>query len=153
MTGITLGQFSHFVDYMIEAMQGRGAMHTQSIYREVERVCDQRGRKLPLEWKSEIRQTLQAHCRGSKQWDGRDDFFVSHRRSYWSCKLTLPQAEVESGAGRGEAISLNSKESFGKGARMPAVKETDVGAAFELVIEALANVQKTINERGAKAFR
>ena len=45
---------------------------------------------LPPNWESEVLQTLQAHCPGRPQHNGRDDFFVWHGRGYWSCKITSP---------------------------------------------------------------
>jgi hypothetical protein len=65
-------------------------MSNQSIYREVKDVCKRHGRRLPSNWESEVRQTLQAHCPGRPQ--HRDDFFVWHSKGYWSCKVTSPTA-------------------------------------------------------------
>jgi len=72
--------------YLIWAME----VSNQAIYREVKNVCKKYGRLLPSNWESEIRQTLQAHCPGRPQHNGRDDFFVWHGRGYWSCKVTSP---------------------------------------------------------------
>jgi hypothetical protein len=78
------------VQYLISAMEGRGVMQTQRIYREFKTICDNCGHKLPPNWEEEVRQTLQAHCPSRPQWNGKDDFFVFHRRGYWSCRVTSP---------------------------------------------------------------
>ena len=79
--------------YLIWAMEGRGIMATQSIYRAFKEVCDNHRHQLPPKWEEEVRQTLQAHCPSRPQWNNRDDFFVYHRRGYWSCKATSPTDE------------------------------------------------------------
>ncbi|MDP3693689.1 hypothetical protein [Bradyrhizobium sp.] len=76
--------------YLIWAMEGRGKMSNQEIYRQVRIVCKKHGRTLPPNWEAEVRQTLQAHCIGRPQHNGRDDFFAWHGRGYWSCKVTSP---------------------------------------------------------------
>jgi hypothetical protein len=73
--------------YLVSTMKGRGKMSNPSIYREVEKLCNERGRELPVNWKAEIRETLQAHCASRPQWNRRDDFFVWHGHGYWSCKI------------------------------------------------------------------
>ena len=78
------------VQYLVWAMEGRGKMSNKEIYKAVERVCKEHGRKLPPNSDAEIRQTLQAHCRTRSQWNGRNDFFVWHERGYWSCNVTSP---------------------------------------------------------------
>jgi hypothetical protein len=47
--------------YLIWAMEGRGKMSNQAIYREVKNVCKNMEGGYPRNWESEIRQTLQAH--------------------------------------------------------------------------------------------
>jgi hypothetical protein len=79
-----------FAQYVIWAMEGRGEMSNQAIYKEVKRICQRYGRVLPPNWKSETRQTLQSHCPGRPQHNKRDDFFVWHGRGYWSCKVASP---------------------------------------------------------------
>ena len=79
--------------YLIWAMEGRRPMTNQEIYRAVEEVCSRHGRKLPNQWEAEIRQTLQAHCASSRQYNGKDDFFVHHRRGVWSCRVTSPSLD------------------------------------------------------------
>jgi hypothetical protein len=48
--------------------------------------------QLPINWQEEVRQTLQAHCPSRPQWNGKDDFFVFHRRGHWS--LAAIQNEI-----------------------------------------------------------
>ncbi len=81
---------SPMVQYLVWAMEGRGEMTTQAIYRAVKSKCDKSGRMLTGTWQDAVRQTLQAHCRSRPQWNRRDDFFVYHRRAHWSCKVTSP---------------------------------------------------------------
>jgi len=76
--------------YLIWAMEGARVMQTQAIYRAFKAVCDQHKHKLPLHWRDEVRQTLQAHCPSRPRWNGKDDFFVFHRREHWSCKIKPP---------------------------------------------------------------
>jgi hypothetical protein len=76
--------------FLIWAMEHRGVMTTDAIYRAVKAQCERMGRQLPNEWEAEIRQTLQAHCPSRPQWNGKDDFFVFHKRGYWSCRVTSP---------------------------------------------------------------
>jgi hypothetical protein len=78
---------STMAQYIIWAMEGRGKMPLADIYREVESQCKLHGRKLPNNFEAEIRQTLQACCKGSPQHNRRDDFFVWHERGYWSSKI------------------------------------------------------------------
>jgi hypothetical protein len=78
---------STMAQYLIWAMENRRPTTTQEIYRAVQDTCERHGRKLPKEWESEIRQTLQAHCASRPQHNGKDDFFVYHRRGVWSCKV------------------------------------------------------------------
>jgi hypothetical protein len=73
--------------YLVRAMEGRGKMSTQAIYREVQSVCRRNGRPLPLSWQSAVRQILQAHCATRPQYKGEEDFFVWHGRGLWSCKV------------------------------------------------------------------
>jgi hypothetical protein len=81
---------SHFTmtQCLVLAMRGRGPMSNGSIYRETEKVCSEHDRELPHEWKAEIRQNLQAHCPSRRRWNRKDDFFVWHKRSLWSCKIS-----------------------------------------------------------------
>jgi hypothetical protein len=74
---------------VVMAMSGRGKMSNKAIYREVKKVSEQLGRPLLANWDAHVRQTLQAHCPGRPQHNGRDDFFVWHGRGYWSCKVIL----------------------------------------------------------------
>lgn len=90
---LSLGYGFPMVQYLILAMEGRGKMSNQAIYRELKAVCKRFGRKLPPNWESEVRQTLQAHTPGRPQHNGRDDFFVWHSRGYWSCKVKSPTIE------------------------------------------------------------
>lgn len=79
--------------YLIWAMEGRGTMATQSIYRHVKAWCEQNGRPLPDEWESVVRQTLQAYCATQPQYKGRADLFTFHKRGYWSCKVASPSID------------------------------------------------------------
>jgi hypothetical protein len=72
--------------YLVWAMEGRGVMSTQSIYRHVKDWCARFERPLPDNWEAEIRQTLQANCASRPQYKGRADLFTFHKRGYWSCK-------------------------------------------------------------------
>jgi hypothetical protein len=74
-------QHLSMAQYLVLAMKGRGTMSNPSIYREVEKLCNGRGRELPFNWKAEIRETLQAHCPSRPQWNRSDDFFVWHGRA------------------------------------------------------------------------
>jgi hypothetical protein len=78
------------VQYLIWAMESRGVMRTQDIYRAFKAVCDQHKHKLPPHWQDEVRQTLQAHCPSQPQWKGSNDFFEFHDRGRWSCKVKSP---------------------------------------------------------------
>ncbi len=89
----SIGFLTPMARYLIWAMEGRGKMSNQKIYRQVELVCKKHHRELPPNWKSEVRQTLQAHCPGRPQHNKRDDFFVWHSRGYWSCKVKSPTIE------------------------------------------------------------
>jgi hypothetical protein len=91
--GIAMRDLTPVVQYLISAMEQRGVMQTQRIYREFKVVCDKHGHKLPPKWEDEVRQTLQAHCPSRPRWNRKDDFFVYHRPSYWSCKVTSPPIE------------------------------------------------------------
>jgi hypothetical protein len=90
---MTERHFTPMVRYLVWAMEGRGIMTNDMIYRAVDKECRQFGRALPNEWEAEIRQTLQAHCPSRPQWNKKDDFFVYHRRGHWSCKVTTPKLE------------------------------------------------------------
>lgn len=90
MTASKIGFITPMSRYLVWAMEGRGKMSNQAIYREIKRVCKQHGRELPPNWEAEVRHTLQACCPGRPQHNGRDDFFVWHGRGYWSCKITSP---------------------------------------------------------------
>jgi hypothetical protein len=79
------------VRYLIWAMEGRGEMSNNAIYRAFKAVCADH-RHEPY-WQEEVRQTLQAHCRSAGQWNERDDFFEHPRRGYWSCKVKSPTLE------------------------------------------------------------
>jgi hypothetical protein len=74
-----------FVTYLVWAMESRGVMNTQAIYRGVKSYCERFSRKLPPEWKAMIRQTLQAHCSSRPQYDGGRNIFVYHGRARWEC--------------------------------------------------------------------
>ncbi len=91
----SIGYLTPMARYLIWAMEGRGIMTTQAIYRAVKKKCAEFDRPLPDKWESEIRQTLQAHCPSRPQWNRKDDFFVYHRRGYWSCKVTTPPGVVD----------------------------------------------------------
>ena len=71
--------------YLIWAMEGRGVMRTQAIYRTVKEWCDKFNRPLPPNWQAVIRQTLQAHCGSRPQYKGRADIFLYHGPGRWSC--------------------------------------------------------------------
>jgi hypothetical protein len=81
---------STMAQYLIWAMENRRPMSNQEIYRAVDDVCAQHGRKLPNQWEAVIRQTLQSHCSSCPQYNGRDDFFVHHDHGVWSCKERSP---------------------------------------------------------------
>ena len=78
---------------LIWAMEGRGKTSLHDIYRETRRVFRDHGRTPPTEFEAEVRQTLQACCKGRPQHNGRDDFFVWHDEGYWSCKVTSPSVD------------------------------------------------------------
>lgn len=83
--------FNPMVDLVIWAMEGRGTMSLPSIYREVKAQADKHGRTLAPNWEAQIRETLQAYCPTSPEYEKRGrqgDFFVHPRRGYWSCKAT-----------------------------------------------------------------
>src|SRR5258708_34383225 len=80
---------SSMVQYLIWAVENRRPVTNQEIYRAVEGACARHGRELPNQWEAAVRQTLQAHCSSSPQYNGRDDFFVHHERGLWSCKVAL----------------------------------------------------------------
>jgi hypothetical protein len=80
---------STMAQYLIWAMENRRPVTNQEIYRAVEGACARHGRELPNQWEAAVRQTLQAHCSSSPQYNGRDDFFVHHERGLWSCKVEL----------------------------------------------------------------
>jgi hypothetical protein len=86
----TRQDLSTMAQYLIWAMEDKGSMKTQKIYKAVEDVCARHERELPNEWQAEVRQTLQAHCSSSPQYKGRDDFFVHHDHGVWSCKARTP---------------------------------------------------------------
>src|SRR5260370_28168785 len=70
-------------------MENRRPVTNQEIYRAVEGACARHGRELPNQWEAPVRQTLQAHCSSSPQYNGRADVFVHHDRGLWSSKLAL----------------------------------------------------------------
>ena len=72
--------------YLVWAMQRKGVMATQDIYRAVKHCAEATNRPLRGEWESHVRQALQAHCKTRPQWNGRDDFFDFHGRGLWSYK-------------------------------------------------------------------
>ena len=72
---------------LVLTMKGRGKMSNNSIYQEMKKLFEERRHELIPNWKAEIRQTLQAHCKSRPQWNGRDDYFDWHGRGYWSTKL------------------------------------------------------------------
>ncbi len=72
---------------LVLTMKGRGKMSNHSIYQEMKKLFEERGRQLIPDWKAEVRQTLQAHCMSRPQWNGRDDLFDWHGRGYRSTKL------------------------------------------------------------------
>jgi len=76
--------------HIVWAMEGKGKMTTQSIYRAVKNICEKQNRELPENWDAVVRQTLQAHCSSRPQYKGGDDLFVYHKRGYWSCSATSP---------------------------------------------------------------
>jgi hypothetical protein len=79
---------ARMAEYLVWAMEGRGQLPMDEIYRAVKAKCDERDRPLPTNWKSVIRQTLQAYCSSRPQYRRRDDWFVFHKRGWWSCKTT-----------------------------------------------------------------
>ena len=80
-------------NYLIAAMEGHGVMSNNEIYREAKSLFRRFGRAVPPNFNSAVRQTLQAHCTTTPQWNGRDDFFVHHEDGYWSCKVAPPKVE------------------------------------------------------------
>jgi len=91
---MSVNDYTPMSQYLIWAMEGRGKMSLTDIYREIKAVCKRHGRQLPSNWEAEIRQTLQACCAGSRQHNGRDDFFTWHERGYWSCNETSPTLDM-----------------------------------------------------------
>jgi hypothetical protein len=71
--------------HLILAMQGRGTMLTKAIYRAVKESCDALNRPLPSNWRSDIRQILQAQCASRPQYKGGADIFIYHKKGHWSC--------------------------------------------------------------------
>jgi hypothetical protein len=71
--------------HLVLAMQGRGTMLTKAIYGAVKESCDALNRPLPANWRSDIRQTLQAQCASRPQYKGGADIFVFHSKGHWSC--------------------------------------------------------------------
>ena len=78
------------VRYVVIAMEGRGRMSNQTIYDAVKEQYIRFKRPMVLNWKHQIRETLQAHCRSCPEYSrrGAGDYFVRHGRGYWSCKVT-----------------------------------------------------------------
>src|SRR5258708_31034233 len=72
---------STMAQYLIWAMENRRPVTNQEIYRAVEGACARHGRELPNQWEAAVRQTLQAHCSSSPQYNGRDDFFWRNLQS------------------------------------------------------------------------
>ena len=81
------------VQYLIWAMEGRGTMSNQAIYKEVRRLCARDNRTLPPNDDAEIRTTLQAHCSTAPQFAGNRDLFTNPSDGYWLCKVTTPKLE------------------------------------------------------------
>jgi hypothetical protein len=71
--------------HLILAMQGRGTMLTKGIYGAVKESCDALDRPLPSNWRSDIRQILQAQCASRPQYKGGADIFIYHKKGHWSC--------------------------------------------------------------------
>jgi hypothetical protein len=71
--------------HLILAMQGRGTMLTKAIYGAVKESCDALNRPLPSNWRSDIRQILQAQCASRPQYKGGADIFIYHKKGHWSC--------------------------------------------------------------------
>ena len=68
------------------AMQGRGVMSLHDIYRLASEEFLKVRRIPPLNFESEVRQTLQSFCSSSKRFSGRASLFNSHGPGRWSCK-------------------------------------------------------------------
>jgi hypothetical protein len=82
--------------YVMEAMQGGQPMPMRKIYMAVQAVWRRYDYEPPMkEWKSEIRRILQRHCPSCKDHNGKDDFFIHHRRDVWSCKIVLQKPKIE----------------------------------------------------------
>jgi hypothetical protein len=71
--------------HLILAMQGRGTMLTKAIYCAVKESCDALNRPLPSNWRSDVRQILQAQCASRPQYKGGADIFIYHKKGHWSC--------------------------------------------------------------------
>jgi hypothetical protein len=82
-----MSDLNPMVQYLVWAMEGCGAISNPDIYREVRRVCQERGRKLPITMK--LKFARPSSLPDPAQWNVRDDFFVWHERGYWSCKVNL----------------------------------------------------------------
>ena len=76
--------------HLILAMQGRGTMLTKAIYGAVKESCDALNRPLPSNWRSDIRQILQAQCASRPQYKGGADIFIYHKKGHWSCIAKSP---------------------------------------------------------------
>lgn len=85
-----MNDLSSVAEGLVWAMQERGPMHLQSIYRAYEKTQhDLKGIMRPLtrEFEATIRRTLQDHCSSSPRFKGGDDLFVHHERGRWSCNV------------------------------------------------------------------
>jgi hypothetical protein len=86
-------RLGNFVDIVVGAMEGRGTMSNNEIYRAVKMQAEKVSWGLAKEWEAQVRETLQAYCPGRPEHEKRGrpgDYFVFHADGYWSCKAKLP---------------------------------------------------------------
>jgi hypothetical protein len=85
-----MSDLSSIAEGLVWAMQERGSMSLQSIYRaygKTQRDLTGIMRPLTKEFEATIRRTLQDHCSSSPSFKGGEDLFVHHERGRWSCNV------------------------------------------------------------------
>jgi hypothetical protein len=75
---------TRIASFMIPAMQGRGIMSNNEIYKAVAQFCAEHKRRIRPNLKAQIRDALQDYCGTYPHPKG--DYFIHHRRGYWSCR-------------------------------------------------------------------
>lgn len=84
-----------WVDDIIAAYESLGGISGhKALYDRVRRIRQSAGRSLPPHFKSLVRQTLQAHCSGSRQYRGQPDLFVCLSPGQWALKSGANQPPV-----------------------------------------------------------